>query len=199
MECRKSFPSRRAELIAFLYGNQYDLIFLQETHFRRPRSFKSLVILPSARIGHLADKALFPLELITPLVVSSLLSTLTWPSLLFLSPLFLPRTPIQATSVLKFFFPTTLPYNSLTSTPLPSEALLLFLAPGRIFPIYSTFQCYLTPGHFNVIIEELLRYDCAAYIHHRHSGRIRSAILAESVARQKQAKNVIAFNRCCQP
>ena len=106
--------------------------------FRQPRSFKSLVILPSVRIGHLADRALFPPELITPVVVSSLLSTLTWPSLLFLSPLFLPRTPTQTTSVLKFFFPTTLPYNSITSTPLLSEALLLILAPGP--SLLSSFQ-----------------------------------------------------------
>ena len=38
--------------------------------------------------------------------------------------------PTQTTPVLKFFFPTTLLYNSLTSTPLPLEALLLTLAPG---------------------------------------------------------------------
>ena len=93
-------------------------------------SSRTLVILPSVQIGHSAHKALFPSELITPVVVSSLLSTLTWPSLLFLSPFFLPRTPTQTTSVLKFSFPTTLPYNSLTSTPLLSEALLLILAPG---------------------------------------------------------------------
>ena len=98
--------------------------------FQQSRSFKSLVILPSVRIGHSANKALFPPELITLVVVSSLLSTLTWPSLLFLSPLFLPRTPIQTTLVLKFFFPTALPYNFLTPTPLLSEALLLILAPG---------------------------------------------------------------------
>ena len=83
---------------------------------RLPKSFKSLVIIPSTRIGHSADKPLFPPELITLVVVSSLLSTLTWPSHLFLSPPFLPRTPTQTTPVLKFFFPTTLLYNSLTST-----------------------------------------------------------------------------------
>ena len=108
--------------------------------FRQSRSFKSLVILPSARIRHLADKAQFPPELITPVVESSLLSTLTWPSLLFLSPLFLPRTPTQTTPVLNFFFPTTLPYNSSTSTPLLSEALLLILAPGP-----SLMTSFLTP------------------------------------------------------
>ena len=97
---------------------------------RQPRSFKSLDILLSVRIGHSVDKALFPPVLITLVVVSSLLSTLTWPSLLFLSPLCLPRTPTQIKSVLKFFSPTTILYNFLTSTPLPSEALLLILAPG---------------------------------------------------------------------
>ena len=110
--------------------------------FRQPISFKSLDILPSVRIGHSADKALFPPELITPVVVSPLLSTLTWPSLLFLSPLFLPRTPTQTTSVLKFFFPATLPYNSLISTPLLSEVLLLILAPGP--SLLTSFQTPLT-------------------------------------------------------
>ena len=109
---------------------------------RQPRIFISLVILPFVRIGHSADKALFSPELITPVVVSSLLSTLTWPTLLFLSPLFLPRTPTQTTSVLKFFFPTTLPYNSLTSTPLLSEALLLILAPGPF--LLTSYQTSLT-------------------------------------------------------
>ena len=108
--------------------------------FRQPKSSKSLVIIPSARIGLSADKALFPPELITQVVVSLLLSTLTWPSLLFLSPLFPPRTPTLTTPVLKFFFPTTLLYNSLTSTPLPSEALLLTLAPGP-----SILTCFQTP------------------------------------------------------
>ena len=53
--------------------------------FRRPKSSKSLVIIPSARTGHSVDKALFPPVLITLVVVSSLSSTLTWLSLLFLS------------------------------------------------------------------------------------------------------------------
>ena len=110
--------------------------------FRQPRSFKSLDNLLSVQIKHSEDRALFPTEVITPVVVSSLLSTLTWPSLLFLSPLFLPRTPTQTTSVLKFFFPTTPPYNSLTSTPLPSKALLLILAPGP--SLLTSFQTPLT-------------------------------------------------------
>ena len=121
--------------------------------FRQPKSLISLVIIPSARIGHSADKALFSPELITPVVVvSSLLSTLAWPSLLFLSPLFLPRIPTQTTPVLKFFFPTTLPYNSLTSTPLSSAALLLTLAPGP--SILTSFQNF--PDTF------ILR-DCKAH------------------------------------
>ena len=109
--------------------------------FQQPKTFKSLVILPSVRIEHSADSALFPPEVITPVVVSSLISTLTWLSLQFLSPLFLSRNPTQTTSVLKFFFPTTLAYNSLTSTPLRSEALLLILAPG---PLLTSFQTPLT-------------------------------------------------------
>ena len=110
--------------------------------FRQPRNFKYLDNLLFARIGHSPDRALFLPEVITPMVVSSLLSTLTWPSLLFLSPLFLPRTPSQTTSVLKFIFPTTLPYNFLTSTPLLSEALLLILAPRP--SLLTSFQTPLT-------------------------------------------------------
>ena len=40
MESRRSFPSRHAELIAFLSGNQYDLIFLQETHLSATKKFQ---------------------------------------------------------------------------------------------------------------------------------------------------------------
>ena len=69
-------------------------------------------------------------------------SDLAFSPLLFLSPLFLPRTPTRTTSVLKFVFPTTPPYNSLTSTPLPSEALLLILEPGP--SLLTSFQTPLT-------------------------------------------------------
>ena len=100
------FPPRRAELIAFFSNNQYDLFLLQETHFSAIKNFQ----IPGYSTLHmdrtLARRALSPPEVITPVVVSSLLSTLTWPSLLFLSPLFLPRTPTQTTFVLKFCFPT---------------------------------------------------------------------------------------------
>ena len=95
--------------------------------------------LPFARTGHLVDKALFPPVLITLVVVSSLSSTLTWLSLLFLSPLCLPRTPTQTTPVLKSFSPTTLLFNFLTSIPLPSETLLT-IAPGP-----SVLTSFLTP------------------------------------------------------
>ena len=108
--------------------------------FPQPKSSKSLVIIPSARTGHLVDKALFPPLLITLVVVSSLSSTLTWLSLLFLSPLCLLRTPTQTTPVLKSFSPTTLLFNFLTSTPLPSETLLLTTAPGP-----SVLTSFLTP------------------------------------------------------
>ena len=40
MECRRSFPSRHAELIAFLSSNQYDLIRLQETHLSATKKFQ---------------------------------------------------------------------------------------------------------------------------------------------------------------
>ena len=136
--------SRRTELIAFLSGNQYDLIFLQETHLSSTKKFQ----IPGSytlRTDRTSDKALFPPVLITLVVVSSLLSTLTWLSLLFLSPLCLPRTPTQTTPVLKFFSPTTLLYNFLTSTPLPSETLLLTLAPGpSILTSFLTSQTLLS-------------------------------------------------------
>ena len=135
-------PSRRAELIAFLSNNQYDLILLQETHFSASKKFQ----IPGystlrtdrtfARQGPVSSGGH------KPVVVSSLLSTLTWPFLLFLSPLFLPRTPTQTASVLKFFFLTTLPYNSLNSTPFLSDALLLILAPRS--SLLTSFQTPLT-------------------------------------------------------
>ena len=62
------------------------------------------------------------------MVVSSLSSTLTLLSLLFLSPLCLPRTPTQTTSVLKSFSPTTrspLQFLNLYSPPIrntPSDS-----------------------------------------------------------------------------
>ena len=61
--------------------------FSKKPIFRQPKSFKSVVIIPSARFGHSAHRALFSPKLITLVVVSSLLSTLTWPSLLFVSSL----------------------------------------------------------------------------------------------------------------
>ena len=119
MECRRSFSSSRAELIAFLSGNHYDLILLQETHLSSTKTFQipDYYTLRTDRVS--VDTALFPPVLITLVVVSSLSSTLTWLSLLFLSPLCFPRTPTQTTPVLKSFSPTTLLFNFLTSTPPP--------------------------------------------------------------------------------
>ena len=133
---------RRAELIAFLSGNHCDLIFLQKTHLSLTKKFQIPGYYTLRTDGHSVDKALFPPVLITLVVVSSLSSTLTWLSLLFLSPLCLPRTPTQAIPVLKSFSPTTLLFNFLTSTPLPSETLLLTLAPGP--SILTSFLTLLT-------------------------------------------------------
>ena len=134
--------SRRAELIVFFLATTMTSFSSWKPIFRQPKSSTSLVIIPSARTGHSVDKALFSPVLITLVVKSSLSSTLTWLSLLFLSPLCLPRTPTQTTSVLKSFSPTTLLFNFLTSTPLPSETLLLTLAPGS--SILTSFLTSLT-------------------------------------------------------
>ena len=118
-------PSRRAELIAFLSNNQYDLILLQEAHFLATKNFQ-IPGYSTLRTNRTFDRQVsVSFRGHYTVVVSSLLSTLTWPSLMFLSPLFLPRTPTQTKPALKFFFPTTLPYNSLISTPLPSGSSLL--------------------------------------------------------------------------
>ena len=109
--------------------------------FRQPKRSKSLVIIPSARTGTFGRQG--PVSSGThntgwwcphfhPL----------WPGFpfLFLSPLCLPRIPTQITPVLKSFSPTTLLFNFLTSTPLPSETVLLILAPGP-----SILTSFLTP------------------------------------------------------
>ena len=132
--------SSRAELIAFLSGNHYDLILLQETHLSSTKKFQIPDYYTLRTDRTFGRQGPFPPVLITLVVVSSLSSTLTWISLLFLSPLCLPRTPTQTTPVLKSFFPTTLLFNFLTSTPLPSETVLLILAPGP-----SILTSFLTP------------------------------------------------------
>ena len=120
--------------------------------FRQPRTFKSLDILLFIWIGHSPDRALSPPEIITPVVVSSLLSTLTWPSLLFLSPLFLPSTPTQTTSVLKFFF----------SNHSPLQFLNLHSPPIRSTPFDSrtrTFSSHILPNSLDTFFLE----DCNAH------------------------------------
>ena len=132
--------SSRAELIAFLSGNHYDLILLQETHLSSTKKFQIpgyYTLRTDRTFGRQG-----PVSSGTHNTggVSSLSSNLTWLSLLFLSPLCLPRTPTQTTPVLKSFSPTTLLFNFLTSTPLPSETVLLILAPGP-----SILTSFLTP------------------------------------------------------
>ena len=132
--------SSRAELIAFLSGNHYDLILLQETHLSSTKKFQIpdyYTLRTDRTFGRQG-----PVSSGTHNTSGgvSLSSTLTWLSLLFLSPLCLPRTPTQTTPVLKSFFPTTLLFNFLTSTPLPSETVLLIIAPGP-----SILTSFLTP------------------------------------------------------
>ena len=134
--------SRRAELIAFLSGNQYDLIFLQETHFLATKKFQ----IPGyytlrtnrtfGRQGPISSRTQNTGGGVLTLIHSDLVISPV--SLFCLSS----QDPTQTALVLKFFFPTTLLYKSLTFTLLPSEALLLTLAPGP--SILTSFQTSLT-------------------------------------------------------
>ena len=135
-------PSRRAELIAFLSGNQYDLILLQETHLSATKNFQipGYSTLRTDRTfgrqspvssgAHYTGGGVLTLIrsdlAFSPVSVSSLSS----------------QDPYSDYICVKFFFPTTFPYNSLTSTPLLSEALLLNLAPGP--SLLTSFQTPLT-------------------------------------------------------
>ena len=144
-------PSRRAELIAFLSNHQYDLILLQETHLSATKKFQipGYSTLRTDRTfgkqgpvssgGHNTGGGVLTL------------STLTWPSLLFLSPLFLPRTPTQATSVLKFFFSNHSPlqFLNLYSPPIrstPSDSRTWTFSPDILPNSLDTFIL----GDFNV-------------------------------------------------
>ena len=121
MECRRFSPSRRVELIAFLSNNQYDGILLQETHLSATKKFQIPGYSTLRTDRTFGRQGPFPPELITPVVVSFLLSILTWPSLLFLSPLFLLSTPTLTTSVKVLFsnhFP--LQFLNLYSPPIRS-------------------------------------------------------------------------------
>ena len=135
-------PSRRAELIAFLSSNQRDLIFFQETHLSATKKFQipGYSTLRTDRTfgrqgpvsfgGHNTGGGALTLVhsdlAFSPVSVSSLSS----------------QDPHSDYICVKVLFPTTLPYNSLTSTPLLSEALLLILAPGP--SILTSFQTPLT-------------------------------------------------------
>ena len=132
--------SRRAELIAFLSGNHYDLIFLPETHlsstkkFQIPGYYTLRTDRTFGRQGPVSSGThntgggvltLIHSDLaFSPVSVSSLSS----------------QDPYSDYTYVKFFSPTTLLYNFLTSTPLPSETLLLTLAPGP-----SILTSFLTP------------------------------------------------------
>ena len=93
--------------------------------FWQPRSFKSLDILPSVRIEHSADRALFPPEVITLVVVSSLLSTLTF-------------SPVSVSS-LSFQNPYSeyICVKVLFSNHSPLQFLYLYSPPIRSTPSYS--------------------------------------------------------------
>ena len=132
--------SSRAELIAFLSGNHYDLILLQETRLSSTKKFQILgyyTLHTDRTFGRQG-----PVSFGTHNTGGGVL-TLIRTDLAF-SPvsvsLCLPRTPTQTTPVLKSFSPTTLLFNFLTSTPLPSETILLILAPGP-----SILTSFLTP------------------------------------------------------
>ena len=135
--------SRRAELIAFLSGNHFDLIFLQETHlsstkkFQIPGNYTLRTDRTFGRQGPVSSGTHNTGGGILTLIHSDLaFSPVSVSSQSF-------QTPTQTTPVLKSFSPTTLLFNFLTSTPLPSETLLLTLAPGP-----SVLTSFLTPLTF---------------------------------------------------
>ena len=112
MECWRSSPSRRAELIAFLSNNHYDLILLQETHLSATKKFH----IPGystlrtdrtfGRQGPVSSRAHNTGGGVLTLIHSDLA----------FSPVS-SQDPYSDYNCVKFLFPTTLPYNSLTSTP----------------------------------------------------------------------------------
>ena len=132
--------SRRAELIAFLSGNQYDLIFLQETHLSSTEKFQ----IPGystlrtdrtfGRQGPVSSGTQNPgggvLTLIhsdlafSPVSVSSLSS----------------QNPYSDYTCVKVLLSNHSPLQFLNLYSLPSETLLLTLAPGP-----SILTSFLTP------------------------------------------------------
>ena len=146
--------SSRAELIAFLSGNHYDLILLQETHLSSTRKFQ----IPgyytlrtdrtfgrqgpvSSGTHNTGGGVLTPIHSDLDFSPVFSLSVFTVFCLLSVSLSVFPLClPTQTTPVLKSFSPTTLLFNFLTSTPLPSETVLLILAPGP-----SILTSFLTP------------------------------------------------------
>ena len=134
--------SRPAELIAILSGNQYDLIFLQETHlsstkkFQIPGYYTLRTDRTFGRQGPVSSGThntgggvltLIHSDLaFSPVSVSSLSS----------------QDPYSDYTCVKVLLSNHSLFNFLTSTPLPSETLLLTLAPGP--SILTSFPTPLT-------------------------------------------------------
>ena len=135
------YPSPCAELITFLSNNQYDLILFQEIHLSATKRFQipeySTLLTdqtigrqsPVSSGGHNIGGGVLTLIhsdlAISPVSVSSLSS----------------QDPYSDYICVKVLFSNHLPYNSLTSTPLPLEAFLI-LAPGP--SLLTSFQTPLT-------------------------------------------------------
>ena len=132
--------SRHAERIAFLSGNHYDLIFLQETHLSSTKKFQipGYYTLrtdqtfnrqgPVSSGTHNTGGGVLTLIhsdlAFSPVSVSSLSS----------------KDPYSDYTCVKVLLSNTLLFSFLTSTPLPSETLLLTLTPGP-----SILTSFLTP------------------------------------------------------
>ena len=147
--------SSRAELIAFLSGNHYDLILLQETHlsstkkFQIPGYYTLRTDRTFGRQGPVSSGThntgggvltFIHSDLVfSPVSVSSLSS----------------QDPYSDYTCVKVLFPTTLLFNFLTSTPLPSETVLLILAPGP-----SILTSFLTPLTLSSSETSMLTTQC---------------------------------------
>ena len=132
--------SSRAELIAFLSGNHYDLILLQETHlsstkkFQIPGYYTLRTDRTFGRQGPVSSGThntgggvltLIHSDLdFSPVSVSSLSS----------------QDPYSDYTCVKVLLSNHSPLHFLASTPLPSETVLLILAPGP-----SILTSFLTP------------------------------------------------------
>ena len=147
-------PSRCAELIAFLSNNQYDVILLQETHLSATKKFqipgystlrtdrtfgrKGPVFSGAHNTGGGVLTLIHSDLAFSPVSVSSLSSQEPYSDYIYVKVLF----SKSRWKLLNLNWKLEVPYNSLTSTPLLSEALLLILAPGP--SVLTSFQTPLT-------------------------------------------------------